>query len=67
MRHWLNPAPTNLEAAQIILAKAAAGDESVAPLVQWARLVVDRAGLSSPAEPGQAETFALIATKGRES
>jgi hypothetical protein len=42
-RHWLNYAESNAEAARIVLAKAAAGDESVAPLIAWAKRILERA------------------------
>jgi hypothetical protein len=43
MKHWLNYAESNLEAARIILAKAAAGDTSIECLIEWAKRVLQKA------------------------
>ena len=42
-RHWLNYAESNAEAARLILAKAASGDESVLCLVGWAKRILEKA------------------------
>jgi hypothetical protein len=39
-RHWLNYASSNRAAAELILQKAAAGDESVSCLIGWARRIL---------------------------
>ena len=53
MKHWLNYANDNRQAAERILELAAAGDESVSCLIEWAEKIL--AKQSSPAEPGKLE------------
>jgi hypothetical protein len=54
-RHWLNYAESNRAAAELILQKAAAGDESVAPLIAWAKRILEKAepAKHSPANSGE--------------
>lgn len=55
MTHWRNAYESNIQSARYILAHA--HEEPMQCLLTWARMIVERAGLSSPLEPGQAEVF----------
>jgi hypothetical protein len=52
-RHWLNYANDNRAAAELILQKAAAGDQSVSCLIGWAKRILEKAEPpeTSPVEP----------------